>query len=145
MLHPLATIHTCVDLALEENDSFLQDFNPAVHKKVHEFQEHQFALVEQEMDHIRRKGKKHCNFLLAFDALPHNEFIQANTPINSIKTATKWQLWYQRLGHQLDDATQTASNLLMVFLSFLIMTMSLILTVPVFRLNKPRILLLVLL
>ena len=87
---PLATIHTCVDLALEEDDSFLQDYTTALHRKVHKYQELQFALIEQERNRLCRKGKKHCNFLLAFEALPHHEFIQANTPINSIKSATKW-------------------------------------------------------
>ena len=60
---PHVMIHMCVYLALEEDDYILQDYNTAVQKKVHEFMELQFSLIEQERDCLYRKGKTHHNFL----------------------------------------------------------------------------------
>jgi len=37
-----------------------------------------------------------------FHLLPFHEYIQANTPVSTIKAATKRLLWHQRLGHPSD-------------------------------------------
>ena len=55
-------------------------------------------------------GKEHQELLFAFDKLPHQDYIQAKTPINKIKAETKCQFWHTHLGHQLDDAMTTASK-----------------------------------
>ena len=55
-------------------------------------------------------GKDHRDLLAAFDNIDHQKYIQAKTPINTIKHDTRWQLWHAHLGHQLDDAMTTASK-----------------------------------
>ena len=34
-------------------------------------------------------GKEHCELLFAFDKLPHEDYIQAKTPIKKFKIETK--------------------------------------------------------
>ena len=107
---PLATIHTNIDMAMVGDDEFRKDYDIAVARKVHEYQEFQLHLVKLEHDRILSMGKEHRDLLSAFDNLDHRQYIQDKTPLNNIKSDTRWQLWHARLGHQLDDAMTTASK-----------------------------------
>ena len=104
---PYATIHMFVDLALEIDESFLQDFNTAVHKKVHEFQEHQFVTF----------------FLLL------KLFLVMNLSKPTHLSIVSRQLQSGNFGTNVLDTSlmiqyRQLANLLMVFPNYLIVTMS---------------------
>ena len=96
-------------MALEDNEEFRKDYDVAVARKVHKYQEYQLHLVKIERICIMSMDKEHRELLFAFDKLPHRDYIQAKTPINKIKAETKLRLLHAFLGHQLDDAMTTAS------------------------------------
>ena len=48
--------------------------------------------------------------MFAFEKLLHQDYIQDKARINNIKSETRWQLWYARLSHQLDDVMTTTSK-----------------------------------
>ena len=79
-------------MAMVGDDEFRKDYDAAVARKVHEFQEYQLHLVKIERTRIMSMGKEHHELLFAFDKLPNRDYIQAKTPINKIKTETKRQL-----------------------------------------------------
>ena len=54
---------------------FRKDYDIAVARKIHEYQEFQLNLVKIEHDRILRMGKEHRDLLSAFDNLDHRQYI----------------------------------------------------------------------
>ena len=76
--------------------------------------------LEEEIDSLCQKGKEHHTELFCYQNLPHHHFIQTltETKLKDLKAETEWQIWHQRLGHQLDHAMHTASKFIDGVLQF---------------------------
>ena len=109
---PVANIRTSIHLAAEDNPSFKTDVQTLLKIKVHTFQYFQYDKVYKELDHLRSLGDDAADRLSIFEKLPIHTYIQqlTSTQLYKMKSDAEWQLWHQRLGHQLDDAMQSASK-----------------------------------
>ena len=63
---PLATFNINVNIALEHDTEFRKDYDAAVARKVHAYQEYPLQLVKIKQIWIMSIGKKHRKLLFAF-------------------------------------------------------------------------------
>jgi len=91
--NPKATPATSLkSLALESDPEFAEQCRKATVLAIHGYHEAVETQLREEM----------ANLPAQFHSLPFHEYIQANTPVSTIKAATERLLWHQRLGHPSD-------------------------------------------
>jgi len=89
---PNATPGTLSILAMENDQEFAEQCRKATMLAIHGCHEVVETQLREEMTKLP----------VQFHTLPFHEYIQANTPVSTIKAATERLLWYQRQGHPSD-------------------------------------------
>jgi hypothetical protein len=92
--HPQATPSTSSEATLASDPIFAADCKRATIYNIYAYQEEEYKRLRDELSTIPIDSTYHT--------LPFHEYIQAQTPIASIKAATERLLWHQRLGHPSD-------------------------------------------
>jgi len=89
---PKATPATSSFLAIESDPEFAEQCRKATILAIHGYHEAVETELREEMTTLPTQ----------FHSLPFHDYIQANTPVSTIKAATERLLWRQRLGHPND-------------------------------------------
>ena len=87
-----ATAHTSSTIAIEEDPEFKAECERATILAIHSYQEMEYSKLRSELYSVPQN----------LHQLPFHEYIQKNTPVDSIKTSTERLLWHQRLCHPSD-------------------------------------------